>query len=505
MTAIHIFGLRYRYPGADHDVLQVASLDIDSPGLTAVTGPSGSGKSTLVELIAGTLREPYSGELDVLGVDIQTLRRDADRQRHLRRIGLIPQDFGLLPTATVREILTQDLADADIERAERPSRIATALTQVGLSEFIDRKSAMLSGGQRQRVAIARMLARDVELVIADEPTANLDPALVAEVLTLLRDLAKTRAVVIVTHDTRVAELCDHSVQLPVPTSLRPLLRTHFSLRGWRVAAPIIVLAFLVTGVTAMALASSSKSPSQVTTTPSGGDPNAPPSTRGPVTSAGTVAAAPTLWPFPVQPEDCGPVDSNGLPAVCPDGRPNLQTIEYFSGSPSALLHLGPSASATQVLAAACSDYARNVTLGTVPLVTTEAQLAWAENGWSFSNGDVQNALANGCATPTAIPTAMPTAQPFAYCGLYVPGKNAQITVEGPGVSGSTCSALIPYLHHNVGDWYLVSPPPTANPASGLRCDVPATLVPPGDWGYVTDTGTFSTATGDNACSDLPAA
>jgi hypothetical protein len=107
-------------------------------------------------------------------------------------------------------------------------------------------------------------------------------------------------------------------------------------------------------------------------------------------------------------------------------------------------------------------------------------------------------------TSAAIPSAVPTLPPFGYCGLYVPGKNAQITVEGPSMTDATCAALIPSLHHNVGDWHLVTPAPTSYPTTDVRCDVPGALLPGGDSGHVTDTGTFSTATGDNACADLRA-
>lgn len=210
---VAIRDLRYRFPGSDQDVLRIPQLDIWSPGLTAITGPSGAGKSTLVEILAGTLREPFDGQVVVLGHDLARLERDADRQRHIRRIGLIPQDFGLMPRWTVRRILEQDLIDAGVPRHEIGQRIERALLQVDLLEFVDRTSVMLSGGQRQRVAIARMLARDVELVIADEPTANLDPTLVGSVIELFRGLAATRAVLIVTHDPTVAALCDRTIVL----------------------------------------------------------------------------------------------------------------------------------------------------------------------------------------------------------------------------------------------------------------------------------------------------
>src|SRR6516162_3842569 len=160
---IRIRDLRYRYPGSVKDVLRIPFLDISERGLIAITGPSGAGKTTLIELLAGTLNEPYEGSVEVLGVEWRQLTRDADRQRHLRKIGLIPQDYGLLTDRTARQMLQQDLADSGVPREQRDQRLTAALDQVGLSTFADRQLATLSGGQLQRVAIARMLARDVQL------------------------------------------------------------------------------------------------------------------------------------------------------------------------------------------------------------------------------------------------------------------------------------------------------------------------------------------------------
>ena len=210
---IRIRDLRYRYPGSVKDVLRIPFLDISERGLIAITGPSGAGKTTLIELLAGTLNEPYEGSVEVLGVEWRQLTRDADRQRHLRKIGLIPQDYGLLTDRTARQMLQQDLADSGVPREQRDQRLTAALDQVGLSTFADRQLATLSGGQLQRVAIARMLARDVQLVIADEPTANLDRDLVAAAVTIFRDLARRVPVVLITHDPQVAEGCDRTIVL----------------------------------------------------------------------------------------------------------------------------------------------------------------------------------------------------------------------------------------------------------------------------------------------------
>ena len=212
-SLIKIRDLRYRYARGDRDVLRIPALDIIGKGLIAITGPSGAGKSTLIELLAGTIKEDYEGELIVLGKDWKSIKRDVDWQHQLRRIGLIPQDYGLLQDRTPREMINQDLSDVGIPKSEHIERVRQSLTKVKLSEFADRQITGLSGGQRQRVAIARMLARDVELVIADEPTANLDPVLTRETMRVFRELSESVPVVIITHDPSVASLCDRTIIL----------------------------------------------------------------------------------------------------------------------------------------------------------------------------------------------------------------------------------------------------------------------------------------------------
>ena len=251
---ITIRNLHYRYADTQKDVLRIPFLDISGNGLIAITGPSGAGKTTLVELLAGTLQEPYEGAVKVLGTDLQELRRDADRQRQLRRIGLIPQDYGLLANWTPRQTLEQDLSDAQMSSEQRPVRIEASLDQVGLNEFAERQIGSLSGGQRQRVAIARMLARDVELVIADEPTANLDPGLMVEVASLLKLLAQKVPVIVVTHDPRLAEMCDRTIVLQsTVASLGEGSKAQGDLlssqaggtAGWHRAALVLIILFVV--------------------------------------------------------------------------------------------------------------------------------------------------------------------------------------------------------------------------------------------------------------------
>jgi putative ABC transport system ATP-binding protein len=218
---ISVRDLRFRYPGTDHDVLSIPYLDVEKAGLVAVTGPSGAGKSTLVELMAGTLREPYEGSLRVLGQEWKELRRDRPRQIHLRRIGLIPQDLGLLPARTPRQMLQRALLDAKAPRKECEQRIAGALASVGLEAYADRRIAELSGGQKQRVAIARALARRVDILVADEPTANLNSELADEIMGMLLQIGDAIPVVLVTHDDRIAALCNRRIALPAPIPAAP--------------------------------------------------------------------------------------------------------------------------------------------------------------------------------------------------------------------------------------------------------------------------------------------
>jgi putative ABC transport system ATP-binding protein len=218
---VAIRDLRFRYPGMDHDALWMPALDISRPGLVAVTGCSGAGKSTLIELMAGTLSERYSGSVRVLGKEWAELRSDRSRQFHLRRIGLIPQDLGLLPNQTPRQMLCQALLDAGVPKAECDDRVIRALSQMDLDVYMDRRIADMSGGQKQRVAIARALVRNVELILADEPTANLNTQLGDEIVAVLKQIGRTIPVVVVTHDPRIALLCDDQVHLAPPPAEEP--------------------------------------------------------------------------------------------------------------------------------------------------------------------------------------------------------------------------------------------------------------------------------------------
>ncbi|GAB3356012.1 ATP-binding cassette domain-containing protein [Modestobacter lapidis] len=213
---VDVSSLRFRYPGGPA-LLAVDRFEVSDPGLVAVMGQSGAGKSTFGALIGGQEQAPYEGSLKVFGHEWSSIvedGRDADRQRHRRRIGYIPQGYGLLPNYTPEDMLMLDMGDAEVDQDARPGRADRALQVMGLAEMRDRPISELSGGQQQRVAIARMLAREVGLVVADEPTANLDVATTRDVLEALRQAGRRMPVIVITHDQWVADQCRWRLDLP---------------------------------------------------------------------------------------------------------------------------------------------------------------------------------------------------------------------------------------------------------------------------------------------------
>jgi putative ABC transport system ATP-binding protein len=185
-----------------HDV----SLEIHKGEFVALMGPSGSGKSTLLHLIAAMDR-PSGGDIRVLGHDLRALsERQIARWRN-EHVGFIFQQFNLIPVLTALENVELPLKLTGLKKAERLEHATTALKLVGLGDRLGHFPRQLSGGQEQRVAIARAIVTDPALILADEPTGNLDAASALEVLTILSRLNKEygKTIVMVTHDPHAAQ------------------------------------------------------------------------------------------------------------------------------------------------------------------------------------------------------------------------------------------------------------------------------------------------------------
>jgi len=204
----------YRTPGGVVPVLQDLSLEIEAGGLCAIVGPSGSGKSTLLNII-GLLDRPDSGQVFLDGEAAGfTSAAEAARLRN-RLIGFVFQSFQLLPRLTAWENVALPLLYRNVPRAERRPRALAMLDRVGLADRAGHHPNQLSGGQSQRVALARALVSDPRLLLADEPTGNLDSVTAGEVLALLRSLSQDVGVtiIIVTHDRELATTCDRRIEI----------------------------------------------------------------------------------------------------------------------------------------------------------------------------------------------------------------------------------------------------------------------------------------------------
>ncbi len=197
------------------EVLHGISLTIDPGEFTALVGPSGSGKSTLLNLL-GLLDQPTSGELYLLGQPTQTMDDEALTAMRSNHIGFVFQFHHLIPAFNVLEnVLMPKMITHGRPSAEMREQALELLDQVGLQKFIDRKPGDLSGGQQQRVAIARALMSRPALLLADEPTGNLDTQTAAGVFELFREFNARYncAVLIVTHDPRLSATCDRTITL----------------------------------------------------------------------------------------------------------------------------------------------------------------------------------------------------------------------------------------------------------------------------------------------------
>lgn len=197
----------YRVGDVQTHALRGVELDIERGEFTAIAGPSGSGKSTLLHLM-GALDHPDGGEVVLAGDRIDRLgRRDAARLR-LAHLGFVFQAYNLIPVLSALENAAFVLELRGVARKEREERARKALDALGMSGFENRMPNQLSGGQQQRVAVARALAADPDIILADEPTANLDSTTGHQLIELMRELNEERGVTFVfsTHDQR---LLDH--------------------------------------------------------------------------------------------------------------------------------------------------------------------------------------------------------------------------------------------------------------------------------------------------------
>jgi putative ABC transport system ATP-binding protein len=218
MSLIAISSLTKTYHVGDVSVqaLHHVDLSIEAGECVAITGPSGSGKSTLMHIL-GCLDRPTSGAYQLAGKDVSTLSRDELARVRNETIGFVFQSFNLLPrTSAVENVeLPMLYSNARVSISERRQRARAALASVGLDDRATHHPNQLSGGQQQRVAIARALMTEPPLLLADEPTGNLDTRTGAEVLQIFRTLQQERGitVILITHDRHVAEYASRIVNM----------------------------------------------------------------------------------------------------------------------------------------------------------------------------------------------------------------------------------------------------------------------------------------------------
>jgi putative ABC transport system ATP-binding protein len=193
--------------------LNDVSLEVRQGEFVAIVGPSGSGKSTMMNIL-GCLDRPTAGQYLLAGTPVARLDDDALARLRSRTIGFVFQSYNLLPRTTALDNVTTPLLYQNVSRRERAVRAVAALERLGLGDRLDHEPSELSGGQQQRVAIARAIVTDPAMLLADEPTGNLDSASGREVIGLLHELNEAgRTIVLITHDAEVAGAANRQIHL----------------------------------------------------------------------------------------------------------------------------------------------------------------------------------------------------------------------------------------------------------------------------------------------------
>ena len=214
-VVIRMAGIRKVYDTGKVKVEALRGIDlvVHRGEFVAVVGPSGSGKSTLMNLV-GCLDTPTEGDYELCGQPIASLSRDGLADARNRRVGFVFQSFNLLPQISAFENVEMPLLFGGVSRRERQERVTDLMARVGLADRMDHRPTELSGGQMQRVAIARALAMNPDIVLADEPTGNLDTSSGGDIMGLFEELWRQgRTLVVITHDKALARRAGRIVEV----------------------------------------------------------------------------------------------------------------------------------------------------------------------------------------------------------------------------------------------------------------------------------------------------